>query len=132
MKYEQKGLTEVMVEIEVTTELLTLKVQGMDKIWALKSRIEVPLSHVLDVETYYEHRRHDVYAGDMPWKVGGTGIPGVIKAGTYYQGVWAFWDVHSFDNAIVIHLAQEHYKLLVVEVANPDLQISTIKHAICG
>ena len=116
-----------MVEIEVTSEKLSMTVKGLDKVWALKSKIEVPLEHVSDVESYRSYETHNEYAGQVSWRVPGTYVPGVIKAGSYYQGAWAFWDVHNRDKAIVITLVEEHYKLLIVEVDNPDLEIAKIK-----
>jgi hypothetical protein len=125
-----KGLCIVMVNVELTTESLIIYVNGIDKILALKSKVEVPLNHVSDVESLASYQTHDEHSNDIAWRLPGTGIPGVIKAGSYYQGAWSFWDVHNTDRAIVIHLSQEHYQMLVVEVDNPDLEIAKIKTAL--
>ena len=39
-----------MTEVELTRDTLIVHVRGMDRLWSLKSRLEIPLSHVLDAE----------------------------------------------------------------------------------
>ena len=39
-----------MTEIEVTESTLIIRVKGRDKIWALKSHLEIPLVHVVGAE----------------------------------------------------------------------------------
>jgi hypothetical protein len=36
-----------MAEVELTEDTLIVHVKGMDRIFALKSRLEIPLSHVM-------------------------------------------------------------------------------------
>ena len=119
-----------MVSLELTGESLIIFVNGIDKVLALKSKVEVPLNHVCDVENYASYKTHDDHAQQASWRFPGTNIPGIIKAGSYYQGAWAFWDIHNIERAIVIHLSQEHYEMLVVEVDDPDLEIEKIKAAL--
>ena len=45
------------------------------------------------------------------------------------HGKWVFWDVHDPANAIGIELRNEHYSKLIVEVGNPEDQISQIRQA---
>ena len=63
-------------------------------------------------------------------RLGGTHIPGVITAGRFYShGKWVFWDMHDPAKAICIELRNEHYSKLIVEVDNPEDQISQIRQA---
>jgi len=39
-----------VTEVELTREALVVNVQGMDQLWALKSRLEIPLAHVVGAE----------------------------------------------------------------------------------
>jgi hypothetical protein len=39
-----------MTEIELTRDALIVHVRGMDQLWALKSRLEIPISHVVGAE----------------------------------------------------------------------------------
>jgi hypothetical protein len=116
-----------MVRIMIENDTLVMEVEGLDKMWALKSRLEIPLAHVTGVRADPE-TAHTWWSGiRMP----GTNLPGVIKAGTFYQhGQRIFWDIHHPDNSIVIELADDQYKELVVEVAEPAATVAQIQAAI--
>ncbi|HEY8686839.1 MAG TPA: hypothetical protein VIO57_14650 [Chloroflexota bacterium] len=59
----------------------------------------------------------------------GTHIIGVITAGTFLKdGGRVFWDVHDTDRAIAIHLRDDDYTELVVEVDDPAATIALINH----
>ncbi len=119
-----------MTEVEITEDTLTVHVLGWDRLWALKSRIEVPLSHVASAEVDPEITRREWWKGI---KAPGTELPGVIKAGTFYQ--WrerVFWDVRDPDKAIVIQLRDERYARLVIEVEDPPATVAAIKQALGG
>jgi hypothetical protein len=77
------------------------------------------------------HYSHVTQIGVTPEHAGAlTHIPGVITAGRFYShGKWVFWDVHDPANAIGIELRNEHYSKLIVEVGNPEDQISQIRQA---
>ena len=36
-----------MAEVELAEDALIVHVRGMDQLWALRSRLEIPLSHVV-------------------------------------------------------------------------------------
>jgi hypothetical protein len=91
-----------VAEVELTENALIVHVRGMDRLWALKSRLEIPLAHVAGAVTDPE-----VAQG---WPKGirspGTHVPGVITAGTFYQEDGrVFWDMHDPDKTVVIHLS---------------------------
>ena len=58
-----------------------LHVRGADKLWALKSSLEIPLVHIAGVRADQEAARGWYHGIRMP----GTNVPGVITAGTFYQ-----------------------------------------------
>ena len=112
-----------MTEVIVNDGLLVVEVQGWDKLWSLKSRLEIPLENVVDV------RPADEWAGGV--RLLGTHVPGVITAGTFLQeGSWVFWDIHDPAKAIAVDLRDERYSKLIIEVANPAETISAIKEAL--
>ena len=116
-----------MTEVELTLDALVVHVQGMDQLWALKSRLEIPLSHVVGPEV-----NPGVAQG---WSKGvrapGTHVPGVIAAGTFYQeGERVFWDVHDPEKTVVIHLEDERYARLVIEVEDPPATAAAIQRAL--
>lgn len=112
-----------MAEVELTQEALIVRVQGMDQLWALKSRLEIPLFHVVGAEA-------DPEVALAWWKgirAPGTYVPGVIAAGTFYQeGEKVFWDLHDPEKTVVIWLKDEKYSRLVMEVEDPASTVEAI------
>ena len=116
-----------MAEVEITQNTLIVHVRGMARLWALKSRLEIPLSHVVGAQVDPE-----VAQG---WHKGirapGTQVPGVITAGTFYQeGERVFWDVHDPQKTVVIQLRDERYARLVIEVEDPPATAAVIQGAL--
>ena len=86
-----------MVDIDVADGMVTFRVGGLHKLWALKSRLVVPVQAIAAVEGPEAVPR---WAG---WRIAGTAMPGLITAGTYRRdGAWTFWDVVQAHNAIVV------------------------------
>ena len=58
---------------------------------------------------------------------------GAITAGTYYQeGELVFWDVHDPQKTVAIHLKDEHYRRLVIEVEDPEATVAQVNEAAWG
>jgi hypothetical protein len=118
---------ETMVEITIEGDSVIFEVEGWDKLWSLRSRLEIPLAHVIGAHADPEPA--------MGWfdgiKLGGTAVPNVFRAGTFYQqGELIFWDVHEPANTIVIDLEHERYKKLIIEVAAPEEEVKKIRRSI--
>ncbi len=115
-----------MVNVSTEGDRLHLEVEGIDKLWTLRSHLEFPLSHVRAV-------RIDPEAARGWWhglKIIGSNIPGILTAGTFYeQGGMVFYDVHDPEQTIVLDLDHERYKRLIVEVQDPDKTRATIERA---
>src|SRR6202521_2178114 len=104
-----------MTRIELTPTTLIVHVIGLDKLWSLKSQLEIPLAHVTGCEADPATAGKGFAAVWKGLRLPGTEIPGVIAAGSFlHHGEWVFWDVHHPEKAIVIHLADERYARLVV------------------
>ena len=116
-----------MTQISVSDNKLVVEMQGWDKLWALKSRLEIPIEHIKAV-------RADPDIAKSPGKgirTLGTYLPGVITAGSFRQeGDRVFWNVHRPENVIVIELHDEHYAKLVIEVPEPSVAVATINNAL--
>jgi len=117
-----------MAEVELTEDALIIHVRGMDRIFALKSRLEIPLSHVQGAEVAPE-------LGHPEWwkslRLTATQIPWVVTAGTFYQeGERVFWDVHDPEKVVVIRLSDERYARLVIGVEDPPATAAAIQGAI--
>ena len=103
------------------------EVEGWDKLWSLRSRLEIPLAHI--------KRAHADPNPAMGWfdglKLMGTAIPHIFRAGTFYQeGDLVFWDVLNPEKTIVIELDHERFAKLIIEVADPNAAVSLINNAI--
>lgn len=116
-----------MVAVSVEGDSLVCEVEGMHKIWACKSRLTIPLEHVLGVQI----RSAETQSWWHGWKVIGADIPGMFAAGVFkLNGKWVFWDVRNPENAIEIDLRDETYGSLLVEVENPEATAALIRSAI--
>jgi hypothetical protein len=115
-----------MADIEITPTSLVVHVRGADKLFALASRLEVPLEHISAVEAS-PPEAHGVWHG---LRMAGTNLPGVITAGHFLQhGEWAFWDVHDPARAIAIRLHDESYAKLIIGVDDPAATVAAIRVA---
>jgi hypothetical protein len=116
-----------MVELSIDQGDVLIEVRGWSRLWALKSRLRVPLSHVRAV-------RWDptvVRGWWKGWRLPGTHIPGVIVAGTLYRrGGKEFWDVRDGSKAVTIELERDRYAQIVVEVAEPQRVVDVINEAL--
>lgn len=112
-----------MVDLSIHEGKLILHVLGADKLWALKSTLEIPVEHITAIRADPEIARGWLHGIRAP----GTNIPGVITAGTFYQhGQRIFWDVHHAENTVVLSLRDERYNELIVEVENPQMAVQQI------
>jgi hypothetical protein len=115
--------------INVEGDLLAVHIEGADKLWALKSRLEIPIANVTGVHSAEDEARQWLHG----IRLVGMHIPGVVSAGRFYShGKWMFWDVHDPAKAISIDLQHEDYSQLVVEVEDPGAQTEQIRAAIAG
>jgi hypothetical protein len=113
-----------MVDLSISGGNLVLHVRGADKLWALKSSLEIPLEHIAEI-TADPTIAHGWWHG---LKMPGTNIPGVLTAGTFYHdGKRVFWDVHNPENTVVIGLRDERYNELIVEVVDPKAAVEMVK-----
>src|SRR5215813_12387451 len=116
-----------MVEIFAQDDNMVFEVEGWDKPWSLRSRLTIPLSHIK--RAYLDPQPA------MGWfqglKLGGTDIPNIFRAGTFYQeGDLVFWDVHHPEKTIVVELVHERYGKLIVEVEDPEATVKAINSAV--
>ncbi|HEV7397504.1 MAG TPA: hypothetical protein VGN86_13415 [Pyrinomonadaceae bacterium] len=115
-----------MVEITFEGDRVIFEMRGWDKLWSLRSRLEIPRDHIIDAHLDREPA--------MGWfeglKIAGTDIPNIFRAGTFYQqGEWVFWDVHHPEKTIVVELEHEKFRKLIIEVEDPEQEVQRIKSA---
>jgi hypothetical protein len=101
-----------MTAVNIADDQLTVDLQGIDRFWALRRRIGVPLRHVRRISrTPYRTWRP---AG---FRLLGAELPGLLRVGRFsYRGQRVFWDVHHPELSIEIELVSEPFDRLVVDV----------------
>src|SRR5207253_11164332 len=113
-----------MVSISIAGDRIHLDVEGIDQMWALRSHLEFPLSHIQSV-------RVDPAAARGWWhglRLFGSNIPGVLAAGTLYQqGGLVFYDVHNPESTSVLELDHERYNRLIIEVEERERARATLE-----
>ena len=115
-----------MASISIDGNDLIIDVQGLDRLWALKSRLTIPLTHVRGASA-----DPTIVSGYKGWRGPGAHVPGVLVAGTFHQdGKRVFWDVHNKDKAVVIELEDDSYQRLVIEVDDPRATVELIEQAV--
>ncbi len=118
-----------MVDVTVEGDRIKFEVEGWDKLWALRSHLEIPIAHIRGA-------RIDEEAAKGWWhgvKLGGASLPGVITAGTFYrQGRLVFYDTHKPENTIVVDLNHEDYDQLILQVRDPAAAVDTITRSVAG
>jgi hypothetical protein len=116
-----------MVDVAIENDRVLFEVRGFDKLWAMRSRLDIPLAHVLDIE-------RDPERVGRWWhgiKLFGTDLPGLFAAGTfYYHGELVFWDVSDPERTVIVTLDHERYKTLIIQVADPDEVVSRVRSAL--
>ncbi|GAA2324506.1 hypothetical protein [Streptomyces cuspidosporus] len=117
-----------MAHISTDDDNLIVEIEGLDKLWALKSRLTIPLAHVRGATA-----DPGILKEPKGLRSPGTHVPGVITAGTFHiDGERIFWDVRDPAKAVVIQLADERYARLVVQVPDPRATVSLIEDALSG
>jgi hypothetical protein len=118
-----------MVNVDVEGDRATFTVEGMDKLWSLRSRLEIPIAHITSAEVNHDQVGrwwHGI-------KLLGTELPGLFGAGMFlYHHEVVFWDVRDPARAIIVSLEHETYKKLIIEVDDPDGTVARLKSAIGG
>ena len=106
-----------MVDVTIQGDHAVFNVEGMDKLWSFRSRIEIPLTHIAGADANADQ----VGRWWHGFKLIGTDLPGLFAAGTfYYHGEKVFWDVRDPAKTVIVSLEHERYKKLIIEVDDPE------------
>jgi hypothetical protein len=113
-----------MITVTILDDRARFEVNGLDKLWAFRSQLDIPLSHITSVEADPDQ----VGRWWHGWKLLGTDVPGLFAAGTfYYHGELVFWDVADPAKTIIVSLDHERYKKLILEVEDPEEVASRLR-----
>jgi hypothetical protein len=117
-----------MVDVNVENGKLVLTLEGLDKLWAMKSHLAIPLGNVSAVRA---DPKIAAEKGRTGLKLTGARLGERLVAGSFRQdGKTVFWDVHDGSKVIVLDLHDEHYAQLIVEVADPAQAVAKIQAAL--
>ena len=118
-----------MVNVSIEGDRVIFTVEGWDKLWSLRSRLEIPVAHITSVEINHEQ----VGRWWHGFKLLGTDLPGLFAMGTfYYHGELVFWDVTDLRKTVIVSLEHERYKKLIIEVDDPAATAATLNAALKG
>lgn len=107
---------EVPTYVEIHDDHLVVNVRGAERAMSLVSTLHIPLEHVQGAEADPEIE-HTLWKG---WRFPFVHVPGV-----------RFYEVHGRrDKTIVIHLKDETYDRLIVEVQDPSEIVAKINDAV--
>jgi len=105
-----------MVDVSVAGDTVIFEVEGLHKLWSLRSRLQIPVGHILDAEVNVDQ----VGRWWHGFKLIGNDVPGVFAAGAFvYHGELVFWDVRHPERTIIVSLDHERYRKLIIEVDDP-------------
>ncbi|MFB8024572.1 hypothetical protein ACFQ6U_22125 [Streptomyces sp. NPDC056465] len=118
-----------LIAVDHVRGTLTVRLTGLDRLWALKGRVEVPLALVRGA-THDPGMAHERKGA----KLGGTHMPGVITAGRFRRnGELVFWAVRKPADTVVIELAEgAPYSRLVVGTADPRASVTLVEQAVAA
>jgi hypothetical protein len=111
-----------MVTIEKQGTDFIFEINGLHKLWTLRSQLKIPAQNV---KTAYPAHGYPDLAHSL--RLPGTHVPGIISAGTYhFKDATIFCDVVNPQNSIVVELQDEHLSKLIIEVADPQAAITML------
>ena len=100
-----------MARIDCDDERIAIQLSPLDEVLSLHGSLHIPLTHVRSA-------RHEPVPEE--WFRGvrlGTNLPGVKVAGTFLTGEgMIFYDFHDPSRCLILDLAHEHYRRVIVEV----------------
>ncbi|MEV7090562.1 hypothetical protein AB0O07_32595 [Streptomyces sp. NPDC093085] len=115
-----------MALVRIEGDDLVVLIEGLDKLWALKSRLTIPLTNVRGATV-----DPGITTDPKGIRAPGTRVPGVIAAGTFHRdGEKVFWDVKDPSKTVVVELADEEYARLVLQVDDPRATVALVENAL--
>ncbi len=110
-----------LVDVEVSEKRLIVRPKGLNKLWAFRKALFIPMSAIRSAQVVSGTR-------DLPmgWRFPGTAIPGVILAGTYIKsGERSFYALRDGRDILLLELEGHTYRRIGVQTKDP---FAVLKH----
>ncbi|HXW44188.1 MAG TPA: hypothetical protein VEL03_05350 [Streptosporangiaceae bacterium] len=105
-----------MANFLITDDTVTVELSGLEKVEAGHGNLTIPRSAITSAEVVPDGM--DQVRG---FKVLGTGLPGVIEAGTFRGSQGSLFAVcHGRKPAVVLRLTGQRHDVVVVTVENAE------------
>jgi hypothetical protein len=116
------------IEALVDLDHLTINLTGPDRVFSLKTHMEIPLSKISSVDVV-ERKRVPPTPGT--WlRAPGTHVPGLVRHGSYGRAPQReFWAVYRQRLALVIRVEGWNYSRLVLGIKDVPLHAAEIRTA---
>lgn len=106
------------VEVVVRDDAVDIRFGGWDAVWAFRRSLVLPIADITSARVVPRGEA----LGLLRWRVGGTGLPGVVAAGRFTvrdrPGERAFVSVYRDDELLVIETRLERPRLVILQ--HPD------------
>lgn len=118
------------VDIKPTGDQLLVRFGAWDRLWTLRHEVRVPLGQIDQVTV----REVGAIRPRWWWRLRGTDVPGVIRAGSFVAGGGReLWDVRQGAVAVDIELAEPaRFRRMVLEVPDPELTAERVRACVGG
>lgn len=107
---------------------LIISLQGMEIVWSLRKRLEIPRSSIQNLSWADDY----IYHGNRFFRVGGTGVPGVLIAGNFvsrgkkyflyikrpWATQWLFGKSFTAKNVLDIEVTNYRYDRIIITCDN--------------
>ena len=108
--------TRSLVDIDCGADDVVVRPRGWYKLWALKRELRIPRAAI----SYATVGRQDELAIGRGLRMPGTGIPGVLMAGTFVgRRGRQFWLAGRATELLVLDLKGHEYQRVVLQVDQP-------------
>lgn len=103
--------------LRIDNNQLIVALEGWERLIAFQRRVVVPISAVTQVQV------GEPQSGFWDWRIPGTFIPGLIKAGTYYSKRGReFWYVTRprFTHCLILELSGHRFVRVILSPKDPE------------
>lgn len=115
-----------MTQIELSQDRLTVHFTGIDRLLAMRRRLDIPFGNLVNVDVYPNEAEHD---GGL--RALGARLPAVLSPRTFLQqsGSGPFGTPEA-ERALVIEAYGRRFDKLVIEVEDPGAAKQAITEAV--